>query len=297
MNVSIVIPSYNSENTIERCLLSALNQQTDSEYEIIVVDSSPHNKVKEITNKFNDIKFTKLKKRVYPGIARNTGAEQAHGELLLFLDSDIVVAQDVVERATNYYKNGHEIFSGALIAQCCNGINILNKLELFLEFSEFKPNMEEGQRWCLPTAFLAIKKSLTRENKFLDMKTSEDTELTVKLRHKGHVLYFTPSIEIIHNSSTTFFNLIVKAFDFGIDNMRIRKLYNISGSWGVKNIFFGSLIIPFFAVIKFLKICWRNIRYNKSLDKLLYILLIPAISILITSWMVGFYKGLYSYDK
>lgn len=92
MKLSIIIPVYNVEPYIARCLDSCLNQDLDSaEYEIIVVDDGSPDRSAEIAEQFAE---------TYPNIriihrqngglsaARNTGLADAHGEFVWFVDSD-----------------------------------------------------------------------------------------------------------------------------------------------------------------------------------------------------------------
>ena len=90
IKVSVIIPVYNVESVLEKCLDSVINQ-TLNEIEIIVVnDGSPDNSQKIID------KFAKKDKRIKSFIkengglsdARNYGIERANGEYILFVDSD-----------------------------------------------------------------------------------------------------------------------------------------------------------------------------------------------------------------
>jgi cellulose synthase/poly-beta-1,6-N-acetylglucosamine synthase-like glycosyltransferase len=278
-------------------LHALLNQDSDVRYEIIVVDSSPEDKTKDIVSGFPEVKFIELRDKAYPGIARNAGAEQARGEVIIFVDSDIIVSRYFVENAVKYYKERHNIFTGSLDLWSGKGLNLLGKIELFFEFSEFKPKMRKGERWCLPSAVLAIKRQLFNENRFLSMETSEDVELTVRLRKKGYALYFNPELKVFHNTTATFNKLIEKAFQFGITNMQIRRIHVVSGSYFVRNALSGFFAVQIFGLVKLAKMSWRNIRYNEPLDKLIYIIFLPFMLLLILSWMFGFYKELFFYSR
>ena len=240
MDVTIVIPSYKSERTIEKCLESLLNQDTKFIYEVILVDSSPDNKVDNIVNKFPRVKFIKLGTKTYPGIVRNIGAKGVLGELLLFVDADIIAPGSWLENVFSYYKKGHNVFSGSLDMWKGKGVGILEKIDWFFESSDYKPSMKEGIRWCLPAVALAIKKELFHNEKFLDMETSEDVELTVRLRNKGNTLYFNPgtftpilSVLSIHITGLKYSNsLRTLGQDFSHKSQSVQK--SIS-SCGVKS--------------------------------------------------------------
>ena len=94
MNISVVIPAYNSAATIERALKSILDQDL-SPLEIIVVDDCSSDDTAAIIDAFITVqknkklfKVIKLECNSGPGKARNIGAALAQGDYLAFLDSD-----------------------------------------------------------------------------------------------------------------------------------------------------------------------------------------------------------------
>ena len=85
--VSVIIPTYCEEHTIEGCLKSIKNQEFKvGRIESIVVDSHSPDNTRVVAKKFAD-KVIDLKARGV-GKARNVGAENAEGEILLFVDAD-----------------------------------------------------------------------------------------------------------------------------------------------------------------------------------------------------------------
>ena len=91
--LSIIIPTKNENETFRR-LLKKLKAQTLSSFEIIVSDSSENNIVKNICEK-NKIRLTD---GGLPGKARNNGALIAKNPNLLFLDADIIISDDFIEK-------------------------------------------------------------------------------------------------------------------------------------------------------------------------------------------------------
>lgn len=94
--VSVIVPCFNSLKTIERAILSILNQSILA-LEIIIVDdcsndnAQTHNKLVELQNHYHsiiDIVLIFLDKNSGPGCARNKGWEKAKGEYIAFLDAD-----------------------------------------------------------------------------------------------------------------------------------------------------------------------------------------------------------------
>jgi teichuronic acid biosynthesis glycosyltransferase TuaG len=89
--VSIITPSYNSEKFISDTIQSAQNQ-TYSNWEMIIVDDCSTDRTVEIIQKFIDndtrIQLIKLNKNSGTGIARNIALQEASGRYIAFLDSD-----------------------------------------------------------------------------------------------------------------------------------------------------------------------------------------------------------------
>lgn len=105
--VSIIVPVYNVEKYIDKCLNSLVNQ-TLKEIEIIVVnDGSPDNSQK-IIDKYvkkypNKIK-SYIKKNGGQGSARNYGLKKANGEYIGYVDSDDFIEKDMYKKLYNKAK-------------------------------------------------------------------------------------------------------------------------------------------------------------------------------------------------
>ena len=96
MKLSIIIPYYNAEQWISRCLDSLIDQDIDKDdYEIIVVDDGSTNDItilKAYTERYHFIKYV-WQKNAMQGAARNKGLEMAKGEYVFFCDSDDYVVR------------------------------------------------------------------------------------------------------------------------------------------------------------------------------------------------------------
>ena len=131
--VSIIVPAYNVENYIERCLNSLVNQ-TFKDIEIITINDGSTDKSLELLNKYakEDIRVSVIDLGD-EGVSycRNLGVEKANGKYIMFVDSDDWIDSNMIEAM---YKKAEE-----------------NKLDLVMcsYIREFKDHSKE-KRFNLP---------------------------------------------------------------------------------------------------------------------------------------------------
>ncbi len=98
--VSIIVVAYNEEKYIERTL-QCIEHSTYKNFEVIVVDDVSEDQTISIVKKFFNRLPLKIVQKTPRGVSysRNFGAEHAKGELLLFLDADVIVPSDFLSSA------------------------------------------------------------------------------------------------------------------------------------------------------------------------------------------------------
>ena len=108
MKVSVIIPMYNEEKVIENCLVS-LSEQTYKDMEVIIVDDESLDnskfKVEKLRLKIQNLKLLQQKHKG-PGEARNSGAKNATGEILVFVDADMTFEKDFIKELVTPIING-----------------------------------------------------------------------------------------------------------------------------------------------------------------------------------------------
>lgn len=96
--ISVIIPVYNVEKTVGKCLQSVLNQ-TFSDIEVIVVNDGTKDNSMEVVNHYTTDKRVKIVTKENAGLpqARKTGFLQAQGECVFFIDSDDWIENNTLE--------------------------------------------------------------------------------------------------------------------------------------------------------------------------------------------------------
>jgi|GEM_PF-27031 len=97
--ISIIIPTLNEERNLP-LLLESLRNQTYQDFEVIIADANSKDKTREIAKELG----CKVIDGGLPGVGRNKGAEAAKGDVLIFLDSDVVLPPDFLENVSKEFK-------------------------------------------------------------------------------------------------------------------------------------------------------------------------------------------------
>lgn len=138
--VSVVIPCYNAEKYIEKCLQSVLNQ-THTNLEIIVIDDASTDKSLEIISKIEDKRLKIVQNQTNEGIVKslNKAIKQANGKYIARLDADDFMQQERIEKQVNFLENHQDI---ALVGS--NHI-LVDENENVLQYVSYPETYEEIQ--------------------------------------------------------------------------------------------------------------------------------------------------------
>jgi glycosyltransferase involved in cell wall biosynthesis len=101
--LSIVIPTLNEEEYLPR-LLTCLRRQSFRDFEVIVADANSIDRTREIATAFG----CKIVEGGLPAHGRNQGAQAAKNDLILFLDADVILPGDFLEKALKEF-NGRDL--------------------------------------------------------------------------------------------------------------------------------------------------------------------------------------------
>lgn len=110
MKTSIIIPTRDRSKNLD-CVLTSLSiQDTKREFEVVVVDDRSVDNTEEVSKKYPFVKYYKVSgghKTWNASIPRNLGVKMSSGDLLFFLDSDVVLPKNAVEETINAFLKGN----------------------------------------------------------------------------------------------------------------------------------------------------------------------------------------------
>jgi glycosyltransferase involved in cell wall biosynthesis len=200
--VSVVVPVYNGERTIERCLESVTAQRVSFPFEIVVADSSKDRTPEIIAERFPGVRLIRLGERAYPGTARNAAIREARAPLVALVDADCIAAPDWLARLVAAHEAGEYAAVGGAI---CNGTpgSWSGLIGYLLEFREFIPRSPRREVITIPTANICYRRELfERYGLFEDVRASEDLLFNWQLSLSGERILFDPKISVTHLNRT-----------------------------------------------------------------------------------------------
>ncbi|WP_425836939.1 glycosyltransferase family 2 protein [Streptomyces fractus] len=121
VDISVIVPVYNAETTIERCLTSVVRQSIGADrIELLVVDDGSIDatpaELSRLAAQHPVITVLTIDHRGKPAAARNTGIERARGRFLYFLDADDWLGEETLERMlTLAERGGADIVLGKIV--------------------------------------------------------------------------------------------------------------------------------------------------------------------------------------
>lgn len=256
--VSVIIPAYNAEKTLIKCLNSVLKQNYKN-YEVIVVDNSSTDKTKEIIKEFQkknkEIRYI-FESKKGRGVARNAGIKKAKGEIIAMTDSDCIVPENWIEELIKPLIFENEKIVMGFEKDLINNYWTKNIQKANQRF--FKENLNGDYISHLDTKNFAIKSNLMKKLLFdSDLLAFEDYEFYLRLK-KIAKIRFNSRIKVGHNHKSSFMKTVMVNFERAYWTMKIYKKYKecydfeneiMTQSISIKNF----ILFPFWIILQFVK--------------------------------------------
>ncbi len=223
LTFTVVIPVLNSP-FIHRTLESLRRQEYDlSLVEVIVVGQDKYNLVREDSL----VRFIPSPRPLFPGAARNVGIKRASSEIIAFLDADCFAAPDWLAVLARRYEDPEVWVVGGGV-EFERGGNYWTFADNLSMFHEFMNSLPPSTREFLPSLNLSARRAVFDIIGLFDEKrpTSEDVDLTIRMRRAGFELHFEPRAVVYHcPARRSFTDLVRHGFYHGRYSTRIDPRY------------------------------------------------------------------------
>jgi glycosyltransferase involved in cell wall biosynthesis len=266
VSVSFIVIAHNEQERIATALTSLLDQETTKNFEIIVVDDgSTDNTVqaaKEAMANFQLQQIISFPSNRGRGAARLAGQMRAMGEYLAFIDSDVSVPANWLERAWSAVVNeGLDAVSGIAIPD--------GDCVVIARIAHLDPKVRGGSA-ALTGNNLFIKREVIAKMPFQNIPYGDDIRLAWDLELAGYKTRSLTDLLVNHAESKSFKRTVVWQYQQGKEATSLlwdyRKLRVPDSAW------FGSLALTLIPIV----LLKKNLLAGIGTMQLLYCLLVSA---------------------
>lgn len=209
--ISVIIPTYNRSDKIERAIISVLNQSYKN-IELIVIDDNANNKeermkTKNVVEKYKNIKYIENTENMGGALTRNIGINNAQGDYIAFLDDDdefiynkLELQMKLMTEKENEGKNVALIYCYKRLIDNEGNTKFIGRMDNqgCCLFEHMKNCIETTSTW------LCKKEALIKVGSFENVKAHQDNILLMKLLGNGYEIYRVPEILLnfyMHNGN------------------------------------------------------------------------------------------------
>jgi len=286
IEISVIIPAYNAQKTIKRCLEGVLNQKINKKYEVIVVDDGSTDETVKVVSKF-PVKLIKQKHQG-PAKARNLGAKKSKGNIIVFTDSDCIPPK-------NWLKELTKLFSNPGIVGVSGTYKTKNKNNLIARLVGYQiERRHERMKKMDRIDFVGTYNCAYRKRIFFKFggfntkfKTSsgEDPDLSYKISKKGYKIVFQPSAYVSHYHVDSLTKYLKQKFWRAYWRVLLYSRHKekmIGDAYNPKSLLFQVLFTGFFVLFLVLSFLDRTFILTSLIFLILVIFL--NLGLLVSLW-------------
>jgi cellulose synthase/poly-beta-1,6-N-acetylglucosamine synthase-like glycosyltransferase len=223
-SVSVVVPAYNAEATIDECVRSLLELRYPREkLELLVVDNESRDGTAKALRRYRDDRIALLGERKRgAAAARNAGLAHSGGEVVAFTDADCAVDPDWLRHlVVPAQYPGVGIAGGTILA----GPSATDVERFGEEIHDHRRAIEVYRPPYAITMSWASRRELLRELGGFDERFSrcQDVDLSFRVVQAGYALAFVPEAVVYHRNEDSLPGLFREGFVHGFHGVHARK--------------------------------------------------------------------------
>lgn len=264
IDLSVIIPTYNRVNTLNKCLECLALQNSSAKYEVIIIDDGSNDDTERVVSNMQrtypvTLKYLRQPNKG-PAAARNVGIKNAGGEILLFMGDDIITANHFfLQEHFNWHKTSSNTRELAVLGFTTWHPDIkITPYMYWLEHGgpQFAYNMLEHEEYAdhrfFYTSNISVSKSFLGDD-FFDERFAyaayEDVELAYRLQKRGLKIIFNKNAVAYHDHKVNLRKYSQRAFFAGKSAVILEKIHpelrekKQSIKKIRRSIFFNSLMI------------------------------------------------------
>lgn len=308
---SVVIPVFNRPDEV-RELLESLQNQTCTDFEVLIVEDGSSVSCKAIVDLFTNqlaIRYF-AKHNTGPGLTRNYGADRAQGDYIIFFDSDCIIPSHFFDELNSELTNRPvDAFGGPdralpTFSPVQKAINY--SMTSFLTTGGIRGGKKKLDVFHPRSFNMGYSKEVYQATGgFSAMRFGEDIDMSLRIIQAGFSTRLFPNAYVYHKRRTDFQKFFKQVHNSGIARINLYKKYPQSlklvhmlpalFTVGLAGVLFLAVFLPallllplFFALL----IMTDSTMQNKSVY--IGLLSIPASFIQLTGYGTGFLRGVWN---
>lgn len=227
MPFSIIIPLYNRPEEMDE-LLASLCEQTDQQFEVIIVEDGSSRKSDAIVAKYRE-RLTLIyfeKPNSGPGPSRNAGAARARFDYLIFFDSDCLIPSKYMEQVTHYLEKGYVDAYGGPDAALPSFTDIQKAINYamtsFFTTGGIRGGKKSMDRFHPRSFNMGVsRKAFHAVGGYGEMRFGEDIDFSLRLLKAGFQTALIPEAYVYHKRRSTFRQFFKQVHNSGIARINL----------------------------------------------------------------------------
>lgn len=284
LGLSVIVPVYNSTNDLVRCL-DALSASYHDNFDVLVVDDGSTELLEPIVTR-HSYQYMRIDGPHGPARARNDGAQKVHGHILVFIDADVCVHCDTLNRIANRFVADPSL--SALVGTYDDAPDHPNFISQYKNlFHRFIHQRSTGQISTFWSGCGAIRRNVFLQFGGFDEQryrspSIEDIDLGMRISAAQHRIVLDDRIQCTHMKHWTLWSLLkTDILSRGIPWIQLMYRFNhIDNNLNVSRSQQVSVILVYLAIASALLAFWIPIHWATPL----------LLSVVVTLLNIDFYR-------
>ena len=206
--VSIIVPAYNNEDTLEDCLLSLIKQTHPVKEIIVIYDEGSTDNTGFILSKMMEdfplIQFISTS-HVSRSEARNLGWKNSAGEILFFADADDMYNEDYLDKAVSCLLSNPR-FGGVTVTGASYTERSTFTAKCMEVYSKIKRRLVDEGKFTHSWAWVYRREAIEAVGGFDErLNQAEDKDLYLRVKEKGYLIDLVKGVNWFHRRRVNFF--------------------------------------------------------------------------------------------
>jgi len=231
--ISVIMPVYNDPEGLRTTLDSLVNQTLSKEkYEILPVDNNSTDNsgdiIKEFENNYPDLVRGLEENEVQSSYAaRNKGIEESKGEILVFIDADMWLDENALEKALSKVKDEEEVVFGTKVQPVITEETVFSRYRMKTgAFKERRKNNVVNQRFISTCGMIADRSVFDKTGYFRESIISGgDREFGSRAVENGFKLEYLESVVFYHPLRSSFNSMRKRWIRLGRGRRQLEEEY------------------------------------------------------------------------